>query len=183
MRSPTTKFWGGEIYNKTNRFGRYQSHGTLEIIYEGGLLPTGYPANKDNKGAGWELNMMPGSTTVHYTDWKEMMPYKNDKDRFDQWAKTSNFAGAVSMKEYGLFAAAFDQGDHWGSQRFTPTNLTFCKSVLAIDGMLFSVGNGISAKGEYADDMLPLQICSSLLFQGNYNKLEVDGKSISKGTN
>ena len=26
MRCPTTNFWGGEIYNKTNRFGRYQSH-------------------------------------------------------------------------------------------------------------------------------------------------------------
>lgn len=69
-----------------------------------------------------------------------MMPYKNDKDRFDQKARTSNFAGAVSMKDYGLFATAFDQDDRWGSQRFTPTNLTFCKSVLAIDGMLFSIG-------------------------------------------
>ena len=181
MRSPTTKFWGGEIYNKTNRFGRYQSHGTLEIIYDGGLEPTGYPANKDNKGAGWDWNMMPGSTTVHYTDWKEMMPGKSDKDRFDQWAKTSNFAGAVSMKQYGLFAAAFDQGDHWGSQRFTPTNLTFCKSVLAIDGMLFSIGNGISAKGEYADNMITATNLFQSIVSGNYNKLVVDGKSISKG--
>ena len=36
-----------------------------------------------------------------------MMPYKNDKDRFDQKARTSNFAGAVSMKDYGLFATRF----------------------------------------------------------------------------
>ena len=33
IRTPTTKFWGAEIYNATNRFGRYQSHGTLEIVY------------------------------------------------------------------------------------------------------------------------------------------------------
>lgn len=181
MKSPTAMLWGSEIYNKTNRFGRYQSHGTLEVLYEGGLVPTGYPANNENKGAGWDWNMMPGSTTVHYTDWAEMMPYKNDKDRFDQKAKTSNFAGAVSMKEYGLFATAFDQDDNWGSQRFTPTNLTFCKSVLAIDGMLFSVGNGISAKGDYADNMITATNLFQSVVSKQYNKLTVNGQSMSKG--
>lgn len=181
MKSPTAMLWGSEIYNKTNRFGRYQSHGTLEVLYEGGLVPTGYPANNENKGAGWDWNMMPGSTTVHYTDWAEMMPYKNDKDRFDQKAKTSNFAGAVSMKEYGLFATAFDQDDNWGSQRFTPTNLTFCKSVLAIDGMLFSIGNGISAKGDYADNMITATNLFQSVVSKQYNKLTVNGQSMTKG--
>lgn len=181
MKSPTAMLWGSEIYNKTNRFGRYQSHGTLEVLYEGGLVATGYPANNENKGAGWDWNMMPGSTTVHYTDWAEMMPYKNDKDRFDQKAKTSNFAGAVSMKEYGLFATAFDQDDNWGSQRFTPTNLTFCKSVLAIDGMLFSIGNGISAKGDYADNMITATNLFQSVVSKQYNKLTVNGQSMTKG--
>lgn len=181
MKSPTAMLWGSEIYNKTNRFGRYQSHGTLEVLYEGGLVATGYPANNENKGAGWDWNMMPGSTTVHYTDWAEMMPYKNDKDRFDQKAKTSNFAGAVSMKEYGLFATAFDQDDRWGSQRFTPTNLTFCKSVLAVDGMLFSIGNGISAKGDYADDMITATNLFQSVVSKQYNKLTVNGQNMTKG--
>ena len=181
MRCPTAVLWTGEIYNKTNRFGRYQGHGTLEVLYEGGLEPTGYPSNNENKGAGWDWNMMPGSTTVHYTDWAEMMPYKNDKDRFDQKAKTTNFAGAVSNKEYGLYAAAFDQGDHWGSQRFVPTNLTFCKSVLAIDGMLFSIGNGISAKGTYADNMITATNLFQTIISKNYNKLVVNGKTMGNG--
>ena len=124
---------------------------------------------------------MPGSTTVHYTDWAEMMPYKNDKDRFDQKAKTTNFAGAVSNKAYGLYAAAFDQGDHWGSQRFVPTNLTFCKSVLAIDGMLFSIGNGISAKGTYADNMITATNLFQTIISKNYNKLVVNGKTMGNG--
>lgn len=183
MRCPTQMLWTGEVYNKTNRFGRYQGHGTLEVLYEGGLEATGYPSKNENKGAGWDWNMMPGSTTVHYTDWAEMMPYKNDKDRFDQKAKTTNFAGAVSMKEYGLYAAAFDQGDHWGSQRFVPTNLTFCKSVLAIDGMLFSVGNGISAKGDYSDDMITATNLFQTIVTKKYNKLMVNGKSLSNGSN
>lgn len=181
MRCPTEMLWTGEIYNKTNRFGRYQGHGTLEVLYEGGLEPTGYPAKVDNKGAGWDWNMMPGSTTVHYTDWAEMMPYKNDKDRFDQKAKTTNFAGAVSMKEYGLYAAAFDQGDSWGSQRFVPTNLTFCKSVLAIDGMLFSIGNGISAKGDYSDDMTTATNLFQTIVTKKYGKLSVNGKQVGNG--
>lgn len=183
MKCPTEKLWTGEIYDKTNRFGRYQGHGTLEVLYEGGLEPTGYPAKNDNKGAGWDWNMMPGSTTVHYTDWAEMMPYKNDKDRFDQKAKTTNFAGAVSMKKYGLFAAAFDQGDHWGSQRFVPTNLTFCKSVLAIDGMLFSIGNGISAKGDYSDDMTTATNLFQTIVTKKYSKLSVNGKQVGNGGN
>ena len=181
MRCPTAVLWTGEIYNKTNRFGRYQGHGTLEVLYEGGLERTGYPSKNENKGAGWDWNMMPGSTTVHYTDWAEMMPYKNDKDRFDQKAKTTNFAGAVSNKEYGLYAAAFDQGDNWGSQRFVPTNLTFCKSVLAIDGMLFSIGNGISAKGTYADNMITATNLFQTIISKNYDKLVVNGKTMGNG--
>lgn len=47
--------------------------------------------------------------------------------------------------------------------------------------MLFSVGNGISAKGEYADDMITATNLFQSIVSGNYNKLVVDGKSISKG--
>lgn len=181
MKSPTAKLWGAEIYNKTNRFGRYQSHGTLEVLYEGGLENSGYPSKNDNKAAGWDWNMMPGSTTVHYTDWEDMLPNKNDKDRFDQKAKTSDFAGAVSNNEYGFFASAFDQDDNWGSQRFVPTNLTFCKSVLAIDGMLFSIGNGISAKGEYSDDMITATNLFQTITSKKFNRLVVNGKAVGSG--
>lgn len=153
MRCPTAYFWGGEIYDKTNRYGRYQSHGTLEVLYEGGRGASGYPTCEDDSGAGWDWNMAPGSTTVHYTDWTPMMPYGNDKDRFDQKAEETNFAGALSFGDCGVFAADFIQGDKWGSQRFTPTNLKFRKSVFAIDGMLWSMGTGISAVGDYPDDM------------------------------
>ena len=181
MKSPTAKLWGAEIYNKTNRFGRYQSHGTLEVLYEGGLENSGYPSKNDNKAAGWDWNMMPGSTTVHYTDWAEMLPNKNDKDRFDQKAKTSDFAGAVSNNEYGFFASAFDQDDNWGSQRFVPTNLTFCKSVLAIDGMLFSIGNGISAKGDYSDKMITATNLFQTITSKKFNRLSVNGKNVDSG--
>lgn len=184
MRCPTTCFWGGEIYNKTNRFGRYQSHGTLEILYNGSLEQSGYPSAWERfsgKRGGWDWNVVPGSTTVHYTDWKEMMPNGNDADRFDQWSATTNFSGALSWGNCGMFACAFDQGDHWGNRRFVPTNLTFCKSVFAFDGILVSLGSGIGSRGDYADD----RITATNLFQAlEYKGKEApvfNGKKLKKG--
>ena len=166
MRCPTTKFWGAEIYSGTNRLGRYQSHGTLEIVYDGALEVSGLPADDGNSGTletgGWDWNVVPGATTVHYTDWQQMMPNGNTTDRFDQYSRTTNFSGALAWGNCGMFGAEFDQIDTWGSQRFTPTNLQFKKSVYAFDGMLISLGSNISATGEYGDDM----ITATNLFQG-----------------
>ena len=125
--------------------------------------------------------MMPGSTTVHYTDWKEMMPNKNDTDRFDQKSATTNFAGALSWKDCGIFASAFDQDDRWGSRRFEPTNLSFCKSVFAIDGMLFSLGTDISAKGTYPDEWVTATNLFQSIISKDCKQLIVDGKEIEKG--
>ncbi|MDR1809751.1 MAG: chondroitinase [Prevotella sp.] len=152
MRAPTTKFWGAEIYKSENRFGRYQSHGCLEITYKNSLASSGYPTNKT--GGGWDWNVIPGTTTVHYTSWQEMMPNKNTSDRFDQYTKTKNFSGALAFGNCGIFATDFDQIDNWGSQRFTPTNLVFKKSMFCFDNMIVSLGSDISSSGTYASDMI-----------------------------
>lgn len=183
MRCPTTRFWGGEIYHRTNRFGRYQSHGTLEVLYNGSLGQSGYPVAWERfsgERGGWDWNVVPGSTTVHYKDWKEMMPNGNDADRFDQWAATTNFSGALAWGDCGIFAAAFDQGDHWGGRRFAATNLAFCKSVFAFDGVLVSLGSGVSSHGDYAGN----RITATNLFQAldNGDGIVLNGKHLSKGT-
>jgi hypothetical protein len=152
MRAPTTKFFGAEIYSKANRFGRYQSHGSLDIMYSGSLAVSGYPGN--NTGGGWDWNVIPGTTTVHYTSWQDMMPNRNLTDRFDQFSKTKDFSGALSWGDCGMFATDFDQTDMWGSERFTPTNLVFRKSMYAFDGMIISLGSGISSSGTYSSSMI-----------------------------
>ena len=185
MRCPTTKFWGGEVYSKTNRFGRYQAHGTLEVMYDGAMENSGFPKKNASLGTkvtgGWDWNVEAGATTVHYTSWKEMMPNKNVTDRFDQYSKTTNFAGALAWKDCGMFGAEFDQDDSWGSLRFVPTNLTFKKSVYAFDGMLISLGSNISASGAYGDDM----ITATNLFQGIDSEvsgdLVVNGETMAAG--
>lgn len=152
MRAPTTKFWSAEIYSGENRFGRYQGHGALEITYSGTVANSGYPGN--STGGGWDWNVVPGTTTVHYTSWQEMMPNKNTTDRFDQYTKTKNFSGALSWGDCGIFATDFDQGDTWGSQRFTPTNLVFKKSMYAFDNLIISLGSNISSSGTYSTSMI-----------------------------
>jgi len=151
MRAPTTNFWGAEIYNNANRFGRYQSHGTLEITYAGTPGNSGYPTN--GTGGGWDWNVIPGTTTVHYTSWQEMMPYKSEVGRFDQKTKTKNFSGALSWGDCGMFACDFDQVDTWSSSAFTATNLTFKKSMFAFDNLIISLGSGIGSYGNYSNTM------------------------------
>lgn len=184
MRTPTSKFWGAEIYNKTNRFGRYQSHGTLEIVYEGDREKSGY-VDYSRKGSvnpgGWDWNVAPGATTVHYTDWEEMMPGRSRADRFDQYAETTNFSGALAWDKVGLWGSEFDQVDSWSAMRFEPTNLTFKKSVFAVDGILISLGSDISSSGEYSDDM----ITATNLFQAVEMPLKsefvINGKAMKYG--
>ncbi len=175
MRAPTTEFFGAEIYSATNRFGRYQSHGSLEIMYNGSLVTSGLPSN--STGGGWDWNVVPGATTVHYTSWPEMMPNKNTIDRFDQYTKTKNFSGALSWGDCGVFATDFDQIDTWGGQKFTATNLVFKKSVFAFDNILISLGSNITSSGTYDASM----ITATNLFQSiSTGNLILNGSTITK---
>ncbi len=180
MHAPTTKFWGAEIYSKQNRLGRYLSHGALEIMYDGDASASGLPQTD----AGWDWNTIPGTTTVHYASWADLMPGRNTSSRFDQYTKTKDFAGALAWDDCGIFASDFDQIDSWGSQLFQPTNLEFKKSVFAFDGMLLSLGSGIRATGSYSlNNQL---ITATNLFQSInptiQDNLSVDGQPMPAGS-
>ncbi len=177
MHAPTSKLWGAEIYNNQNRFGRYQSDGTLEVLYTGALTRSGYPAN--GTGGGWDWNVIPGATTVHYVSWQEMMPYKSLTGRFDQYTKTKNFSGALSWGDYGMFACDFDQVDTWSGQAFTPTNLIFKKSMFAFDGMIISMGSGIGSSGTYDNSMRTATNLFQEIIVSGSNPLILDGNSLS----
>ena len=160
MHAPTANFFGAEIYDNTNRFGRYQSHGSLEIMYSGSLASSGYPSSSATSG-GWDWNVIPGATTVFYTSWQEMMPYKSVTGRFDQRTKTKNFSGGLSFGDCGIFATDFDQIDTWSTSAYTATNLVFKKSMFAFDNMIISLGSSITSSGTYGSDM----ITATSLFQ------------------
>ncbi len=152
MHAPTANFFGAEIYDNTNRFGRYQSHGSLEIMYSGTLASSGYPLSSATSG-GWDWNVIPGTTTVQYDSWQEMMPYKSVTGRFDQRTKTKNFTGALSFVDCGMFATDFDQIDTWSASAYTATNLVFKKSMFAFENMIISIGSNITSTGTYSAGM------------------------------
>lgn len=147
MRGLSSYFWGTEIYSNANRFGRYQSYGTTEVLYNrsGGLSSSGYPTNY-----GWDWNVVPGTTTVH-TSWKELNPGGQESvsrlPRADEY-QSNNFAGSLSGGDCGIFAIDFkeDPINTWGgpAYRYTPTGLTFKKSVFACDSLLICLGSNIN---------------------------------------
>lgn len=135
-------FWGTEIYGLDNRYGRYQSYGSVEIIYKDGQEASGTHKN------GWNWNLTPGATTI-------VLPFDNlkaSKSRQDE--KTdSNFAAALRFGKkteyyieeklegnYGMFGMDFTQKAITTSHN---PSFTFKKSVFAFDGKLICLGSNI----------------------------------------
>lgn len=132
MKGFTSYFFGTEIYSAQNRYGRYQSYGALEILYNGTLEDSGYLLNGD----GWNWNYMPGTTSV-------VLPFNNlqaGNSRADEY-QVLNFAGALSLGRNGIFGMEFQQKN---TSNYTISNLKFKKSVFAFDDLLICLGSDIS---------------------------------------
>ena len=147
----TNGLWGAEIYPTNNRYGRYQSYGTLEIIYPGSLFSgNGYNVKT------WNWNYNPGATTI-VLPWDKL---HGERARIDESQKKS-FAGALSFKNkksetltkthgnIGLFAMDFQEMEDQGlSTRFGPNNhngtFTFKKSTFAFEDIIVALGSDIT---------------------------------------
>ena len=57
LKGYNTDVWGAEIYTKDNRYGRYQSYGSVQIMGAPSRKASGYNEN------GWDWNRLPGTTT------------------------------------------------------------------------------------------------------------------------
>ncbi|MEQ7799303.1 polysaccharide lyase family 8 super-sandwich domain-containing protein [Pedobacter sp. ASV1-7] len=134
MRGFTSRMFGAEIYDKQNRYGRYQSYGSLEVLYNGDVNSTGYLA----KGKGWDWNVIPGTTTIHLP-WNKLTTRSLTATEFQK----KNFAGSLSLGKNGIFGMDFQQ-DARG--KYTPDNLVFRKSVFAFNNILVCLGSHINAK-------------------------------------
>ncbi|MBV4358192.1 polysaccharide lyase family 8 super-sandwich domain-containing protein [Pinibacter aurantiacus] len=136
MKGLTDRMWGSEIFPNLNRYGRYQSYGALEVLYNGDRAASG--CVKDGKG--WDWNVAPGATTVH-------LPYNELQAktvRADEYQKNS-FAGALTLGKYGIFALDFAED---ARDSYEPNNLKFHKSVFAFNNVLVCLGTGISSTNQ-----------------------------------
>ncbi|QZT36745.1 hypothetical protein K5X82_16075 [Halosquirtibacter xylanolyticus] len=121
--------WCSEIYVKDNRFGRYQSYGTVQIL-SNGLKGSGFEEK------GWDWNRAPGATSIH-------LPLEElESFRKGVLMQRSNetFAGSANLNhQIGVFGTILQENN---MPRFTPS-FRAMKSVFYFDNMLVCLGNNI----------------------------------------
>ncbi|MGF1777309.1 chondroitinase family polysaccharide lyase [Vibrio nomapromontoriensis] len=125
--------WSSEIYQKANRFGRYQSHGSVQIHKWGDEKEYGFYEE------GWDWNRMPGATTIHLP-WELL---NSPREHTTMLHNESRFNGATDLKgQYGAFGFTLENPTRW--PEFIDPSFTAKKSVFSFDNRLILVGSNIS---------------------------------------
>ncbi|WP_455664489.1 chondroitinase family polysaccharide lyase [Phocaeicola sp.] len=134
LKGYTTDVWGAEIYTKDNRYGRYQSYGSVLIQGDGN------PVSRQGSGFsedGWDWNRLPGTTTIHLPFDLLDSPLKGTTMAHSK----ENFSGSTSFNKgvCGLFAMKLMER---GLKNFT-ADFVARKSVSCFDNRLICLGSGI----------------------------------------
>ncbi|GAB3652128.1 hypothetical protein GCM10028791_21510 [Echinicola sediminis] len=154
IRGFSDNMWGAELYETTNRYGRYQSYGALEILYTGGtsLNENGYDVST------WNWNYNPGTTTI-VLPWDKL---HGERSRIDE-KQAYRFAGSLAFGNkgeelgvlennygtYGLFAMDFQEvapqgfGLVYGPNTHNDT-FKWKKSNFAFQDIIVCLATGIS---------------------------------------
>ncbi|OLQ72895.1 hypothetical protein BIT28_06845 [Photobacterium proteolyticum] len=134
--------WSSEIYRNANRYGRYQSHGSVQIQKWGDEKQWGYNQN------GWDWNRMPGATTIHLP-W-ELLDAPNKHTTMLR--NKIKYNGATDLKgKYGAFGFVLQNPKKWPN--VIDPSFTAKKSVFSFDNRLILVGSNISnSKDEFATE-------------------------------
>lgn len=160
LKGYTTDVWGSEIYRKDNRYGRYQSYGSVQIM--------GYPSRKasgfDENGLDW--NRLPGTTTIHLPFDLLDSPLPGTTMAHSK----ENFSGSSSLEgKNGMFAMKLMERN---LKNFTP-DFVARKSVFCFNNRMICLGTGISN----SNASFPTE---TTLFQSTFQKgksdIYVDGK-------
>lgn len=139
LKGFNTDVWGSEIYAKDNRFGRYQSYGSVQIINSGN--PASAEASRYSE-AGWDWNRMPGTTTIHLPFDKLENPLKGTLME----KNVNRFPGVSSLEgRNGVLAFTYIEK---GRKNFCQ-GATATKSVFCFDNRIVFIGTGITNNSEY----------------------------------
>ena len=131
MKAYNSNVWSSEIYNKDNRYGRYQSHGVVQIVNHGDQAKQGYQQD------GWDWNRMPGATTIHLPleQLDSPQPHTLMQRGERGFSGTSNLQGRYGMMAFDLLSPP-------NLKNFDP-DFTAKKSVLAVDQHMILIGSDI----------------------------------------
>ncbi|USE35110.1 chondroitinase family polysaccharide lyase [Endozoicomonas sp. SCSIO W0465] len=124
--------WSSEIYYRDNRYGRYQSHGAVQIKPFGDQTEYGFAQE------GWDWNRNPGATTIHLPLDQLNSPITHTL----MLRGSESFSGSSNLEgQYGLFAFKHKAPGHL--DRFDGSFVAR-KSTMAIDNRLIMLGSDIS---------------------------------------
>ena len=139
LKAYNSDVWGSEIYTADNRYGRYQSYATAQLIGSGNPVSA---AESGFSQEGWDWNRMPGATTVHLPFDMLENPLKGTlMERND-----SRFPGASSLEgRNGMLAFTYVEKDR---QNFC-AGATATKSIFCFDNRIVYIGSGISNTKNY----------------------------------
>ncbi len=149
LKGYNTDVWGAEIYAKDNRYGRYQSYGSVQIMGKG------TPVSRLGSGfsqEGWDWNRLPGTTTIHLPFELLDSPLKGTT----MARSTENFSGSSSLGgRNGMFAMKLKERE---LRNFTPSFVAR-KSVFCFDNRLVCLGTDISnSNAEYPTETTLFQV-------------------------
>ena len=155
LKGYTTDVWGAEIYAKDNRYGRYQSYGSVQIMGKGN------PVSRAGSGfvqEGWDWNRLPGTTTIHLPFELLYSPLKGTT----MVRSEENFSGSSSLGGMnGMFAMKLMERDY---DNFT-SDFVARKSVFCFDNRMICLGTGITnSNADYPTE--------TTLFQTKFNGKE-----------
>lgn len=155
LKGYTTDVWGAEIYAKDNRYGRYQSYGSVQIMGKGN------PVSRAGSGfvqEGWDWNRLPGMTTIHLPFELLDSPLKGTT----MVRSEENFSGSSSLGGMnGMFAMKLMERDY---DNFT-SDFVARKSVFCFDNRMICLGTGITnSNADYPTE--------TTLFQTKFNGKE-----------
>lgn len=134
LRGFNKDVWSSEIYTKDNRFGRYQSHGSISILNEGGNRASGLSQS------GWDWNHIPGTTGVNLP--LELLESPSNGSLMQKSQRA--FAGSSNLNgRLGIFAIDLFDNRLPGSK-----GLAALKSAFCFDSRIVCLGSEISSPNE-----------------------------------
>ncbi|WP_165749262.1 chondroitinase family polysaccharide lyase [Cellulophaga sp. Z1A5H] len=139
LKGYNTYVWASEIYVNENRYGRYPSNGTIQLLNSQGEKGSGFQQE------GWDWNRYPGATVI-YLPFKELEP----KKPLVMFRSNESFAGATTLDNNGVFGMILNEAkgtnaDGPETKLGYPGKLMAKKSVFSFDDKLICIGTNISS--------------------------------------
>ena len=145
LKGYNSDVWGSEIYASQNRYGRYLSYGSVQLMSSSGAEESGFVEE------GWDWNRFPGTTAIH-------LPFdllENPRKGTLMERNDSRFPGVSSLEgRNGCLAFTYVEKDR---PNFC-AGATATKSVFCFDNRIVFLGTGISNTSQYPTETVIYQL-------------------------